>query len=341
MTHAIRIILLIPLLLLTSPSSHAVVAGGILSIQHAWPANSEFDKLHFFQQVNSDGGTQSRYYWANQFHFKQGDGGYIGLQNRGNNTHAFNYSIWQATGWKSGNCSFFDHENSGVQCQVVVPWETGRQYRLDVSKTRNLVTGTVTDLMDGTSTTIAVIEVPDTFGKLYSSSSFVEEYSQGNEQLSSCYVMGSQSSIFRNPIGDDKTEAKQSSYTYGACNDPYVVQTACDDDACINTVSDLGAIASPMAPTITVVNVSDLSADSISEALGDRNLIAIRSQDGSWAPNIYFPQPDTLKWKSIFVDHRAGYTSSIHVNGEVTTVSKGQQLMYMSDGRRWTIIDRN
>lgn len=71
----------------------------------------------------------------------------------------------------------------------------------------------VTDLMDGTTTTVGVIGIPDSFGKLYSSSGFVEEYFQGNAQLSSYYVMASQSSIFRNPAGDDKTVVEQGSYT--------------------------------------------------------------------------------------------------------------------------------
>ncbi|WP_300002579.1 DUF3472 domain-containing protein [uncultured Cedecea sp.] len=327
------------MLFLFSPLSHAVVAGGIVSVSHSWPVNSEFNKLSFFQQINNDGGTGSKYYWVNQFYFKNGDAGYIGLQNRGDGVHAFNYSIWKAKGWKSGVCSYFDHEGSGVQCQIVVPWKIGHQYKLDVSKNGNLVTGTVTDLMDGTATTVGVIEIPDTFGKLYSSSGFVEEYSQENEQLSSCYVMGAQSSIFLNPIGDDKTNAEQSSYTYGNCNDPYVIQAACNGDACINTISNLRAMASPNAPIVSIVNDNHLTAETISNALNKVDLVAIRSQDGHWAPNIYFPEPHTLKWKSIFVDHRAGSSSAVHVNGSVTKINKGQHIMYMSDGSRWKVIN--
>jgi hypothetical protein len=336
----IRKALLFPLLFMFSPLSYAVVAGGIVSIQHTWPANSTFNKLTFFQQVNNDGGKDSHYYWANQFFLKQGDGGYIGLQNRGNGVHAFNFSIWKAKGWKSNTCQYFDHEGSGVQCQVVVPWKTGHVYKIDVTKSGNLVTGMVTDMMDGTTTTVGVIEVPATFGKLYSSSGFVEEYSQGNGQLSSCYAMGAQSSVFMNPIGDDRTKAKQSSYTYGNCKDAYVVQAACNNEACINVVSHLDSIASPNVPKITIVNGSELKEKTISDALSKVNLAAIRSQDGIWSPRIYFPQPAALKWKSIFIDHRASYDSSIYVNGGITKVSKGQQLMYMSDGSRWKLIEQ-
>lgn len=341
MNYGIKKKLLVPLLFLFSHLSHAVVAGGIVSVKHSWPTNSEFNKLSFFQQISNDGGKDSKYYWANQFHFKNGDGGYIGLQNRGEGVHAFNYSIWKAKGWKSGVCSYFEHEGSGVQCQIVVPWKTGHQYKLDVSKNGNLVTGVVTDLMDGTATTVGVIEIPDTFGKLYSSSGFIEEFSQGNSQLSSCYVMSAQSSIFLNPIGDDKTKAGHSSSTYGNCNDPYVVKSACNNDACINTISNLRAIASPNAPIVSIVNDNDLTAEIISNALDKVDLVAIRSKEGNWAPNIYLPEPLKLKWKSIFVDQRASYSSLVHVNGSITKVYKGQHIMYMSDGASWKVIDPN
>lgn len=341
MNHIIKNNFLTLLLFLISPLSHAVVAGGIVSLNHSWPANSEFNKLSFFQQISNDGGTDTHYYWANQFHFKQGTLGYIGLQNRGNGVHAFNYSIWEAKGWKSGECGYFSHEGSGVQCQIIVPWKTGHQYKLDVSKNGNLVTGVVTDLMDDTATTVGVIEVPDTFGSMYGSDGFVEEYSQGNGQLSSCYVMGAQSSIFLNPIGDDKIKAGQSSYTYGNCNDPYVVQSACNGDACINTISNLHAVASPNAPEVSIVNDKNLTAETISNALNNVDLVVIRSEDGKWAPNIYFPEPNNLKWKSIFVDNRASYSSSVHVNGSITKVVKGQHIMYMSDGSSWKVINPN
>nr|WP_244426896.1 hypothetical protein [Bartonella senegalensis] len=226
-----------------------------------------------------------------------------------------------------------------MQCRVKMPWKTGHQYKLNISKSENLVTGTITDLMDDTETTVGVIEVPKTFGRLNGSLGFVEEYSQGGGQLSSCFVVGTQSSIFRAPIGDNTVKAKQSTNTYGNCNDPYVVQAACNDDACINTVSNLGAVASPHVPAVSLVNGKDLSAQTISDALKAVDLIVVRSHDGFWASHIYFPQPRLFKWKSIFVDHRATYSSSFHVNNGVKEVKTATQLMYMSDGDRWKIIE--
>ncbi|MBX4335175.1 DUF3472 domain-containing protein [Bartonella raoultii] len=324
------------LFLITSPS-YAIVAGGIVTVQHKWPAGREFDKLSFFEQISYDGGPKSHYYWASQFSFKNGNGGYIGLQNS-KGVHFVNYSIWNAVGWKSKHCKRFSGEGSGVQCQIKMPWKVGHQYRLDVSKEENLVTGTIIDLMDRTKTTLGVIEVPKTFGKFDGSLHFVEEYSQGNEQLASCFVMGAQSSIFRAPIGDDTVKAKHMTYSYGNCNDPYVVQTACNDDACVNTVSNLGGKPISHVSEVAFVNGEDLSAETISNVLKKADLAIIRLEDGSWVPNIYFPQPDLFKEKSILIDHKASYGSVIYVNNSKHQSHTGEEIIYTSDGRHWKIV---
>nr|WP_244426898.1 hypothetical protein [Bartonella senegalensis] len=72
MNYRIQKVLFIFLWFLVSSPSYAVVAGGIISVQHTWPAHSEFNQLTFFQQVSNDGGVNSHYYWANQFFFKKG-----------------------------------------------------------------------------------------------------------------------------------------------------------------------------------------------------------------------------------------------------------------------------
>ncbi|ALE02900.1 hypothetical protein [Bartonella ancashensis] len=79
MKYIIKKTLLLPLLFMfdtpmLSTPSYAIVAGGIVAIDHQWLSNSEFDKSSFFQQVNNDDGTNAHYFWANQFHFKTGDG---------------------------------------------------------------------------------------------------------------------------------------------------------------------------------------------------------------------------------------------------------------------------
>ncbi|CAI3959779.1 unnamed protein product [Commensalibacter communis] len=333
------ILLTLPLLGLFSHASHAVVAGGIVAINHQWPFNGQYTKMSFFQQINQDGGTKSHYYWANQFFFKGGDGAYIGLQNRSGGVKAVNYSIWGASSWKSGKCNNFGHEGTGVQCELIYPWAVGHAYRLDVSKNGNIVTGTVTDLNDNKSTQIAQIEVPSTYGKLYASSGFVEEYSQGNQQLPTCYTMGAENAVFKNPIADNTVVARQTTYTYGACNDPYIVEASCNSSSCQNTINDLKNIPSPFAPSIAVTNGQEITQDQLKTALSGENLIVIQMQDGKWSPKVSFPSASNLPWKSITIDQKAGYSTTLYMNNTTVQVAKGQNVTYTSISGVWKKVN--
>ncbi|MET3590324.1 hypothetical protein ABID23_001430 [Bartonella silvatica] len=103
----------------------------------------------------------------------------------------------------------------------------------------------------------------------------------------------------------------------------------------MNSISDLGGLASPDAPAVKIVNGKDLSAQAISDALKKEELIAIRLQNGSWSPKIMFPAPNLFKWKSLFVDHQATLSSILHINNKTQTVTAGQKIMYMSNGKTW------
>lgn len=335
----IKKIILILLFLLISKPSYAVFAGKVVTMRHTWPHGMSFDTFSFSQQITNDGGPHSIYFWGNQFHFQNGKSGYIGLFNRGSRT--IHFSIWNATGWKSDKCKHFTHEGSGVRCEIEFPWKVGRRYKLDVSKNGNLVTGTITDLITGKTTKVGVIEVPNTFGKLHKSSSFVEDHSHWKRHLSSCYVLSPQSSTFFSPIADSKHEALLHASAEGNCKDPYVVQVLCRPGTCMNSISDLGGLASPAIKEITIVNSKDLSAQTVADKLKKEELVVIYLRDGSWAPNIFFPSPSAFKWKSIFVDNRATWSSSIHDNHGTREITSGQQIMYMSDGKIWKIMQTN
>ncbi|WP_208436938.1 DUF3472 domain-containing protein [Bartonella taylorii] len=339
MYYNIKKILLIFLFLLISKPSYAVFAGKVITMQHEWPDNMSFDTFSFFQQITHDGGPNSIYFWGNQFQFRNGKSGHIGLFNRG--TRTIHFSIWNATGWKSDKCKHFTHEGSGVRCEIEFPWKIGRRYRLDVSKKGNLVTGTIIDLIAGKATKVGVIEVPNTFGKLHKSSSFVEDHSRWKRHLSSCYVLSPQSSTFFSPIADYKYQALIKASAEGHCKDPYVVQILCKFSTCMNSISDLGGLASPGIPEIPIVDRQDLSAQTVADKLKKEELIVIHLQDGAWTPNIFFPSPSAFQWKSIFVDNRAALSSSIHDNHGTKKITSGQQIMYMSDGKSWKIMQTN
>ncbi|MBX4336465.1 DUF3472 domain-containing protein [Bartonella raoultii] len=333
--HVKKIFLLLFLFLLSKPS-YAVFAGKIITIQHTWPSNDSFDTLSFFQQVTYNGGANALYFWGNQFQFKNGETGYIGLFNKG--VHTVHFSIRNATEWKSEHCQYFMQEGPGVRCEIVFPWKIGHQYQLTVSKTGNMVTGTIINLMTGKETLIGIIEIPPTFGNMHQSFSFVEDHSHAKKRLSSCFVLKPQSSIFWSPVGDNKFKAALHSSTQGSCNDPYIVQALCNKDFCINTINHLSGVASPATERVTIVNGKDLSASIISYTLKKHEFITIYLEDGHWAQNIFFPPPGPFKWKSIFMDNRAPYDSFIHVNNKTRKLIAGQKIMYRSDGQAWKII---
>ncbi len=243
-------------LLFSSHLTYAVTPGGIVSYDHQWPDNKLFSYVSFLNQINDDGGSNSQYYWANVFYFNHGESGYIGLQNRGKEGKAYNFSIWDAKGWIPAKntdnyyCRPFSHEGKGIQCEIKISWKTGHLYRFDIKKSQDIVTGVVTDLMFGTKTVVGRIKISKQWGDIYATSSFVEEFSQGSEELSSCYVIGSESSIFYNPIGDQSIRAVQSGKTYGNCNNPYIAHTACSPDKCINSISNLNGNQPPLGTKI-------------------------------------------------------------------------------------------
>lgn len=236
---------------LAAPAAHAVVVGGIVSTDARWPAAAAgYDRMTFYDQVVQDGGARSNYYWANQFWFVGGDGGYIGLQNRAGQ-HWLNFSIWLASGWDPASraaCNHFSHEGSGVQCQLKWDWKTGHKYKVEVARASNRVTGTVTDLMTGDSVAVATILIPTGWSGFKNTTvSFVEEYSQGDNQLASCSAIGAQSSVFHLPVANGNLPASsQTTKTYGNCNDRNIAHAACDAGGkCVNIVGDLGGYPSP------------------------------------------------------------------------------------------------
>ncbi|TLY47756.1 MAG: DUF3472 domain-containing protein [Gammaproteobacteria bacterium] len=242
----------IPILLLFSCyQAYAVMVGGIVSYDHLWPDHKLFSNVTFISQINDDGGLNSHYYWANQFYFYPGETGYIGLQNRGKGEKAYNFSIWGANDWippqnnEHYYCRPFSHEGKGIQCDIKISWKTGHLYQLDISKSKDVVTGVITDLMFGTKTVVGRIKISKQWGNIYSTSSFVEEFSQGNDELASCYVIGSESSIFYNPIGEGSITAKQRGTSYGNCNNQYIAHTACTLNQCINSISNLNGNKPP------------------------------------------------------------------------------------------------
>lgn len=113
-------------------------------------------------------------YWAHQFGFVGGDGGYLGLQvgSYPNDTKIALFSIWGANGASGANCGTFVEGAPGYTCRLdPFNWVQGRTYRLRIWVTGEDSLGDwwgawVQDTTTGTDTQIGRIRVPKAWGWL-------------------------------------------------------------------------------------------------------------------------------------------------------------------------------
>lgn len=58
--------------------------------------------------------------------------------------------------------------------------------------------------------------------------------------------------------------------------------------------------------------------------------------DGNWTRNIQLPAASAVnRGRIVSIDHNAGYNSTLFINGQQITVSRGFKKSYRSDGSRW------
>jgi hypothetical protein len=82
--------------------------------------------------------------------------------------------------------------------------------------------------------------------------------------------------------------------------------------------------------------VSDLGEVKLAALLGEYDLVKIAMWDGNWTRNIRLPLASAVnRGRIVSVDHNAGYNSTLFINGQQITVSRGFKKSYTSDGSRW------
>ncbi|WP_408953573.1 DUF3472 domain-containing protein [Lysobacter sp. Hz 25] len=245
-------IVLLLLCLTLHGTAAAVVAGGMVAIDRTWPSKpGGYLDMDFSIAITQEPGYNGRTYWAHQFALKNGDGGYVGLQQRSNADKALNFSIWQATGWVAENgtlCSHFSHEGSGVQCWVAYPWVQGKKYKIRiVSEVAGSWSAYITDVATGARRKVASIQVPQTWGGLNEKTvEFLENFAQGADQLESCAAAPATSAVFFRPSAENGAVAPSTSTskTYGNCES--IARASCTaEQDCIAADNKFGTIGSP------------------------------------------------------------------------------------------------
>ena len=101
-----------------------------------WPGEG-YDGVEHELLIEHDPGPETTYFWAHQFRTEAGEGGYIGLQTKGNRADGSLgkmaiFSFWDTLGAEGPGVVRFGGEGVGWSCRIPFLWEPGRPYRLRV-----------------------------------------------------------------------------------------------------------------------------------------------------------------------------------------------------------------
>jgi hypothetical protein len=197
-----------------------------------WPPSTSFARTllagyRSFEHVlvpEVDPGPDSTYFWAHQFRMIGGEGGYIGLQTKGNRVDGSLgkmaiFSIWNAID-ADGAKTRFSGEGEGWSCRIPYQWQAGRAYGLKVAsvgggwwaaKVRDEETGEISE--------IGGIRVPENWRLLDTWSVMWTEYY--GPPLTSCSDLPYSCVVFGTPVANDGETRPAGSHSHigdGTCD---------------------------------------------------------------------------------------------------------------------------
>jgi len=205
-----------------------------------WPPSTSFARtlqagyLNFEHVLvpEVDPGPDTTYFWAHQFRLIGGEGGYIGLQTKGNRIDGSLgkmaiFSIWDAEA-AEGPATRFSGEGEGWSCRIPYQWQAGRAYGLKVFTPGGGWWGArVRDEQTGAISEIGGIRVPQHWRNLDSWSVMWTEYY--GPPLNSCRDLAYSSVVFGTPRANDgevKPAGSHSHLSDGTC--PGRIQTVAE-----------------------------------------------------------------------------------------------------------------
>jgi len=173
-----------------------------------WPtAPDGFTAFEHVLTTETDPGPRSSFFWAHQFQLVGGDGGYLGLQTRGDRGDGTwekiaIFSIWEALEADGRATYNFDGEGVGWSCHIPYPWVAGRAYRLRVQTDEpGWWDASVVDEESGVVARIGRIRVGPACRGLGQWSVMWTEYYGG--PIRACSDLPHSSVIFSTPSADD------------------------------------------------------------------------------------------------------------------------------------------
>jgi hypothetical protein len=223
-----------------SPAGASVLVGGMTatSYQLPSPAADGYDSLSSQLTVLIEPGL-SPYFWAQQFWFVGGNGGYIGLQANGLLAGKWvgkmaSCSIWDSIDIRGGSCDRFGGEGVGFSCRAPYPWREGDEVRLSVLMSETTPSGTwwrceVENVGTGAITVLGEIKVqPDWSGLQGAANTFAEYFDVAPSCSAFPFAVVRWRGIEASPGPADGVPATPS--TYGNC--ALSAQAWCDEDGC-------------------------------------------------------------------------------------------------------------
>ena len=201
-----------------------------------WPPSTSFARTllagyRSFEHVlipEVDPGPDSTYFWAHQFRIIGGEGGYIGLQTKGNRVDGSLgkmaiFSIWNAVE-ADGPSTRFSGEGEGWSCRIPYQWEAGRAYALKVATVGGgWWTAKVRDEATGVISEIGGIRVPEHWRQLDTWSVMWTEYY--GPPLNSCSELPYSRVVFGTPLANDGETKPAGSHSHigdGTCETSHI-----------------------------------------------------------------------------------------------------------------------
>ena len=91
---------------------------------------------------------------------------------------------------------------------------------------------------------------------------------------------------------------------------------------------------------ITASPTQSGSVETMMTLLSKYSNIRINFYNGGWTKNIYIPTASTsYVGKVIFIDHNAGWSSTVNLGSKTMTVRKGEELIFVGKEDKWEQVD--
>ncbi len=180
-----------------------------------------FTRIEHTVTPEIDPGPNATYFWAHQFGLVGGEGGYLGLQTKGNRADGSLgklaiFSLWDATGADGTGCVRFSGEGTGWSARIPYLWTEGTTYRLrvecdDITPAGDWWTASVVDVDAGVESHVGRLRAAPGWAGLRPWSVMWTEYY--GQPLRHCTDLAPVSAVFGRPRADhDVTPVRTSSH---------------------------------------------------------------------------------------------------------------------------------